>query len=159
MIQIEANIGGTIFRLRRMGDFASEPHELWDEIQEHQISRSQLTFRNLAKGGTYRGVTWEPFSERTPRDRRDRSANLLRDTGRLATAVATVRRVVGDTIYLITPVGYAAYHQSNPIGAPNRTRIPERPFSFFTDEDLDYYSRFALERMTAAFRRRTGPGG
>ena len=162
MVQIELDIGGTIFKVRRIGDFAARPHALWDEIQEHQISRSQLMFRNLGKGGTYRGVTWEPFADSYTRrpsgNPRDESSALLQDTGRLATAVATVRQVIGDTILLSTPVEYAGYHQSTPIGSDQRQVVPERPFSFFTDDDLDYYARFALERMTAAFRRRTARG-
>lgn len=156
MVEIEVTIGGTKFKLERMGDFADEPHALWDEIQEDQITKSQLTFRKLRKGGTYRGVTWEPFRRTPSRRRGGASANLLRDTGRLSSAVATRRYVIGNEIRLITPVEYAGFHQDTPIGSGGRraSTIPERPFTFFTDADLDYYSRFIAERLTQAFRRR-----
>ncbi len=149
---------------------AKAPVELFRRIHAHQQSVSGLMFRHLKHGGTRRGVTWDWYKDqyvrktdgvtvpaeggvprvdgtglvqgkkRSPDARIDARSNLLRDTGVLANAVASVRRIRrgGRTLELITPLKYAGYQQAM------------RPFSFFTDEDVRLYARWAAEEIVNA---------
>ncbi len=153
----------------KIKDAAGAPIKLLKRVHAHQQSVSGLMFRHLKHGGTRRGVTWAGYKNQYVRKtdgvtvpaeggvpradgtglvqgrlrpsgaRVDEKSNLLRDTGLLANAVASVRRIRrgGRALELITPVKYAGYQQSR------------RPFSFFTAGDLKLYAQWAAEELAS----------
>lgn len=148
-------------------DTSETPIKLWKRVHAHQQSVSGLMFRHLKHGGTHRGVSWAWYKAQYVRKtdgvtvpaeggvdrldgtgqvqgrlrpsgaRIDAQSNLLRDTGLLANAVASVRRIRegGRTLELITPVKYAGYQQAR------------RPFTFFTDADVRLYAQWAAQEI------------
>lgn len=167
MIKITVDTRDVSRRMLRIQGASKSPVELFKRIHAHQQAMSGLMFRNLKRGGTYRGVYWPGLADQYTRKtdgvtvpaeggverldgrgvvlgrlrpsgaRVDAGSNLMRDTGRLSTAVATVKRIrnAGRTLELITPVEYAE--------AQNK----RRPFTFFTDSDVSLYTKFASEML------------
>lgn len=154
-------------RLRHIAMTSQKPSRFWRRVFLHQQKETGLMFRHLRHGGTRRGVTWPWFSDQytrktdgvnvpavggvpllrgegTVQARRrpsgalvDESSNLLRDTGLLASAAASVIRVIrGGTVAEIhTPIRYAEAQQDR------------RPFTFFTRGDARLYRRWAAQEL------------
>lgn len=152
-------------RLAHMNDTAQSPKRLWDRIHRDQQTLSALTIRALSDGGgSYRGVQWPGFRPQYVREdgtevpawggvdkvrgkgrvkgrlrpsgtRVTARSLIMRDTGYLASAAASVRKTrrSGRLLIIETPVKYAAPQQSM------------RPFMFFTRADRQKYRKWAAE--------------
>ena len=154
-------------RLLRIKSTAQVPTRLWKKIHQHQQAMSGLIFRRNKHGGNWR-FPWKWFAPQYKRKtdgvtvpaeggvprldgrgevlgrlrpsgaRIDASSNLLRDTGQLANAVASVRRIThrGRVLHIVTPVDYAAAQQA--LG---------RTFTGFTREDRRTYRGWAIREL------------
>jgi phage virion morphogenesis protein len=101
-----------------------------DALGQVLVTRSDLSFR---REETPWGQRWTPLSEVTLERRRGTSAQILRDTGRLAASITA--RASRTQVQVGTNVVYAAVHQfGNPLNqfynTPRGARapIPARPF-------------------------------
>lgn len=74
----------------------SNPQPALKELHIYMMGQTDRTFRNLKRGGHYRGVTWPPFSKhykvRPSGKPVTAASHLLRDTGRLSAAAGQTRR-------------------------------------------------------------------
>ncbi|MDE2699131.1 MAG: hypothetical protein OXI23_09695 [Gemmatimonadota bacterium] len=167
MIRFIVEAKGVDRQLLHLKSTSKAPVGLFKRIHAHQQAMSGLMFRNLRHGGTYRGVRWGGFADQYTRktdgvtvpaeggvERLDgrgqvlghlrpsgarvgARSHLLRDTGVLANAVASVHRIRngGRTLEIITPLKYAGAQQAH------------RPFTFFTDADARLYTRWAAREL------------
>jgi len=93
------------------------------------FTRETSGARSTGREGTVRGRLRPSGKRVTGR------SNLLRDRGILANAAASVRRIIGAVLEMVTPMSYAARQQQM------------RPFSFFTQEDARTYLRWLVEEV------------
>lgn len=115
-----------IGQLRRRGDL----RPALEDIGQVLVTSADLAFRNESDPW---GRPWQPLSPVTLLRRRGTTAQILRDTGRLANSVNA--QVTGSRVKAGTDVIYAATHQfgrrdnrmyNTPRGRP--APIPPRPF-------------------------------
>ena len=165
LIELDVRSKAIVERIKIMAARIERPQALYNRIRHDQQAKTAMMFRRLAHGGIYRGIRWPWFAPQYRRKtdgvlvpaeggvprldgkgvvlgrlrgsgaRVDSRSNLLRDTGHLRAAAATVARVHnhGKTLEIITPVKYAAIQQAR------------RPFTFFTRADVERYNKWAAE--------------
>ena len=111
---------------RQIRQFIARRTNLMPALKEFgvlMINRTMQTFDQLAYGGTYRGVTWAPFSRnyvRRPSGKKvTPQSKLLVDTGQLRASIATGIRITPKGLQLFTTKNYGAVQQK------------KRPFLFF----------------------------
>ena len=118
-----------------------------------------LHFEKLKHGGSDRGVTWPPFSphsigrERPSGKLIEKDSALLFDTGRLKREAGKQFRAISATeVEFNTNLNYAQVHNEGGWttfrlrrGRTQRSRVPARPFQFFTTADMLDLKRFTTE--------------
>jgi len=175
MIDLEIQTASTDKMLLRLEERIRNPRPVLVQLHTYMMRRTDLTFRKLRHGGTFRGVTWDRYADQYTRKggrdgRGDKStipawggipkvrgggmvkgrlrpsgrritkqSNLLRDTGRLATAAGMSRRFThgGRTLRMTTrSVKYGPEQQE------------QRPFLFFKlPRDLQVARRIAKDHL------------
>lgn len=173
LIELTVETESVVKRIKIAAARTMRPVALFRRIRHDQQAKTAMMFRRLAHGGTYRGVRWPWFAPQyrrktdgvlvpaeggVPRmdgqgevqgrlrpsgNRVGSQSNLLRDTGILRGAAATVSRLRNrfQTLEIVTPVEYAAFQQKR------------RPFTFFTRTDEQLYNRWAAEYIIQKSRK------
>ena len=128
-----------------------------DKLAKVVVTRADLSFRGQQSPD---GAPWQKLSDATLRRRRGSSAQILKDTGRLASSISAQPASAHEVI-VGTNVEYAAVHQfGNPANRMyntprgNPAPIPPRPFlptDGLPDEDrdamIDITSRTLMEAV------------
>ena len=169
MIEIDVKPGEAVAVIRGLRGNIEDLTPAFVNFHAYMMRRTFLMFRNLKRGGTFRGVRWAWFAPQYVRKdgtvvpaeggipkvrgegmvkgrkrhsgkRVTKSSSLMRDTGRLYTAALTFQRIrQGRVLVMDTPVQYARYQNEL------------RPFQFFEDPvDVNVLRRMILKRLRNA---------
>ena len=153
---------------RDVGDIRArlaDPTPVFNRFAQYMRVKTDSTFDQLRRGGTYRGVTWDGFAPQYTRkdgtvipahggiakvrgggvvqgrmrpsgQRLNAGDSIMQDTGTMRSRAALVMNQTRRTLTL-GPQGvqYAAAQHA------------KRPFLFFTDADADMLAKFAVEHI------------
>lgn len=165
MIRIEANTEKAVIFIDDLKGAIGNLRPVFVDFQAYMLRRTALTFRNLKRGGSFRGVSWRWFAPQYTRSdgtvvpaeggipkvrgtglvkgrlrhsgtRVRSSSSLVADSSRLRNAALTDVRITDTTLVMDTPIDYAKYQQAM------------RPFQFFDDPaDVNALNRFIQRRI------------
>ena len=128
---IKVDSAATELNLKELAGKVKNPKPVLKAVHVDMMGKTDKTFKALAHGGTYRGVTWRPFAASSIGRRRPSGkiitmqSNLLRDTGRMAAAAgqSQVWADGGFTLHMTTKGAAIAKY------APRQQAM--RPFLFY----------------------------
>lgn len=166
MIRIEANTEKAILFIDDLKGAIGNLRPVFADFHTYMLRRTALTFRNLRRGGNYRGVEWRWFAPQyrrkdgtvipaeggVPKMRGDgvvkgrlrhsgtrvrSSSSLAADSSRLRNAALTSVSMTENRLVMDTPIEYAKYQHAM------------RPFQFFQDPaDVNALNRFIQRRIS-----------
>lgn len=169
MISIDTDASEKMLKLsasiKKFGNFR-EPMLKWVRYMQNETEK---LFANNALGGTYNGITWEYFSDRTlnklekgytvyrytrpnHRTKLKYGDRILQHTGQLKKSLTNAKlfRITNNAIEFGSTVDYAFYHQLG-------TRyMPDRPVLFATDKNIEYFDRLITQHINKSLRSRDG---
>jgi len=65
---IRTDVGAVMITVRELRARVRDLRPAWNSFHDYMMGETGMTFRALAHGGTYRGVTWKPFADQYTRN-------------------------------------------------------------------------------------------